>query len=121
MQVSGCFTCTITGHRMGAGGNEISSCVAGASKVCAPSPFYVAWGIEFRRERARGELSLSRERGDCRRGARSGEDREKGVAGRQTRRERPLAGWMGCCNTVIANNGTTMRVYVSPADREIDL
>lgn len=53
MQVSGCFTCTITGHRMGAGGNEISSCAAGASKVCAPSPFCTAWGIEFRHERAR--------------------------------------------------------------------
>jgi len=28
---------------------------------------------------------------------------------------------MGWCNTVIANNGTTMRVHVSRADREIDL
>ena len=64
MQVSGCFTCTITGHRMGAGGNEISSCVAGASKVCAhPLRSASAWGIEFRHERAR-RLPRSRLRRD---------------------------------------------------------
>lgn len=51
MQVSGWFTCTITGHRMGAGGNEISSCVAGASKVCSlPLRFSRTGGIEFRHE-----------------------------------------------------------------------
>ena len=83
MQVSGCFTCTITGHRMGAGGNEISSCVAGASKVCAPSPFYTAWGIEFRHERAR-RLPRSRLRGD----------RESSVASATRDEEREASGWL---------------------------
>lgn len=83
MQVSGCFTCTITGHRMGAGGNEISSCVAGASKVCAPSPFCTAWGIEFRHERAR-RLPRSRLRGD----------RESTVASATRGEERKASGWL---------------------------
>lgn len=99
MQVSGWFTCTITGHRMGAGGNEISSCVAGASKVCSlPLRFSRAGGIEFRHE---GE----REGGGCSvASAMDGEDEERKASGWL---------WMGCRNTVIANNGTTMRVYVS--------
>lgn len=103
---------------MGAGGNEISSCAAGASKVYAPSPFCTAWGIEFRHERAR----------EARRERRLGEtpekamEEERGREGeRESKREEISAGWMGWCNTVIANNGTTMRVHVSRADREIDL
>lgn len=117
MQVSGCFTCTITGHRMGAGGNEISSCAAGASKVCAPSPFCTAWGIEFRHERAR-EARRERRLGETPEKA-TEEQREEREGG--SKREEISAGWMGWCNTVIANNGTTMRVHVSRADREIDL
>lgn len=77
MQVSGWFTCTITGHRMGAGGNEISSCVAGASKVCSlPLRFSRAGGIEFRHEGERGGGGAPL--------------RARWMA--RTRRERPLAG-----------------------------
>lgn len=102
MQVSGCFTCTITGHRMGAGGNEISSCAAGASKVCAPSPFCTAWGIEFRHERAR-EPRRERRSGEtpekAAERARGNEVEDEETGGRERDREserRPSpAGWAG--------------------------
>lgn len=69
-----------------------------------------------------GELSFATrererpgERGDLAR------RRRKRRRNRGSEREEISAGWMGWCNTVIANNGTTMRVHVSRADREIDL
>jgi len=106
---------------MGAGGNEISSCAAGASKVCVPSLFCTAWGIEFRHERARevpAREETWRDAGESDRERKRERERDR----EKQREEKEIsAGWMGWCNTVIANNGTTMRVHVSRADREIDL
>lgn len=112
-----------------------------ASRAQLPGTGWARAGMKFRlvqQEQAKcahplrsarpGELSFATrerespgERGDLarRRRKRRREREGKGAGGRE--REETFAGWMGWCNAVIANNGATMRVHVSRADREIDL
>lgn len=122
-----------------------------ASRAQLPGTGWARAGMKFRlvqQEQAKcahplrsarpGELSFATrerespgERGDlARRRRKRRREREamrlrtrKQEGERETEREREetFAGWMGWCNTVIANNGATMRVHVSRADREIDL
>lgn len=117
-----------------------------ASRAQLPGTGWARAGMKFRlvqQEQAKcahplcsarpGELSFAmRERERPRRERRLGEMLEKAteterqraserVRGGQREGKEISAGCMGWCNTVIANNGTTMRVHVSRADQEIDL
>lgn len=110
-----------------------------ASRAQLPGTGWARAGMKFRlvqQEQAKcahplrsarpGELSFATrererpgERGDLARRRRK--RRRNRESERESERGEISAGWMGWCNAVIANNGTTMRVHVSRADREIDL
>lgn len=70
-------------------------------------------------ERVPAREETWRDAGESERGTESEIGRERGEGEREQERQETYAGWMGWCNTVIANNGTTMRESHGPIEKLI--